>query len=165
MNLDPIGFIELVDEIIGQGNSIRFRVHGGSMHPFIRDNDVIEVKPINGSESRLGDVLLYRTPQKGMVAHRLVKKQGENESVVLVTKGDSLLNLDRPVLSENVLGKVVAIESGKRKTNLDNPLGRLTNLFLAKTSTFSPRIHSVIGKAKRALRKVLGGVSLMREQL
>ena len=155
MNLDRSDFMKLSTEILSRDSCVRFRALGGSMYPFIRNNDVVVIKPVDGSKVRLGDVLFCRTSQGGLVAHRLIKKYGRNGNAELVTKGDSLPNVDNPVFLEDVLGKVVAIESEKRRTNLDNAQWRLLNLLLAKVSPFSPWIYPVVRRTKRIVRRVL----------
>lgn len=151
-------FVELSGQILGGGGYLRFRARGGSMHPFIRDGEVIEVKSTELSEMRIGDVILYCTSRGGMAAHRVIKKCRKNGEIVLMTKGDSTMGFDQPVYPKDVLGKVIAIERKGQIRRLDKGLIRLTSLFLAKTSPLSPWIYPILRKVKHEVRWILGGM-------
>ena len=60
MNYGTIEFLELSNEILSKGNHLRFRVRGESMYPFIRSDEVIQVKPAKISEVNYADIIFYR---------------------------------------------------------------------------------------------------------
>lgn len=152
-------FLAFCEDMLSSAYDLRISIAGASMSPSFRSGDIVIIKSANAAEVAIGDIIVCRSAD-GMIAHRLIRKYKNNGNMVLVTKGNSLPNFDNPVFPEDVLGKVVAIERGKRKINLDNPLGRLTNLFLAKISPFSPWFYPVLRKANRGVRKVLSKVWL-----
>ena len=148
-------FAELAADILNKGDTLRFRAHGGSMHPFIRDGDIIEVKPImEASAIRLGDVIFYRSSRGRLFAHRVIKVGGQRDQRALVTKGDSTSSPDPLVHPEQVLGQVVAIKRGDRRIRLDRGVHRFINVLWARLSPYSPWFYSIIRKAKRGLRKI-----------
>lgn len=104
-------FDDLAADILGQGSYLRFRAHGNSMAPFIRNGDTILVEPKKASEMCIGDIVFYRRAGGRHVAHRLIGKSGNDGSLVLTTRGDNLRHLDASVFPEQVLGRVVRIES------------------------------------------------------
>lgn len=155
MNYGNIEFLELSNEILSKGICLRFQARGGSMSPFIRDGDILKVKPVEISEIKLGDVIFYRTENR-IVAHRVIKKVSGKDKAFLVTKGDSSPNSDEPLHAENLLGKVVTLERNGLSLRLDGRLRRLTNLLWAKISPFSRYIYPPISRLKRSIRRVLG---------
>ena len=102
------------------------------MSPFIRNGDVVEVVPVKG-KMNLGDIILYHSSYGNPVVHRVIQRNKES----IITKGDSVPNSDEPILSKQVLGRVVAIEKNGWCIRLDRPMGRLLNILLATISPFS----------------------------
>ncbi len=116
----------LCEELLGSGQTVRFRAPGHSMSPLIRSNEMLVVQPIDPRAARKGDILLYRAADR-LTAHRLVGfVQGrEGATPQLILKSDVWLSTDERVLPAQVLGKVVAVE---RKSGLCDPYSRKTLL-------------------------------------
>jgi len=155
MNCQSIEFLELSNEILSKGSYLRFRAHGGSMSPFIRDGDILEIKPAEVSEIQLGDVIFYRTESR-VAAHRVIRRVPGNGKVSLITKGDSSPTSDKPLHAEDLLGKVVTVERNGLRLSIDTRLRRLINLLWAKISPFSGYIYPPGIKLKRSIRRTLG---------
>ena len=128
------------------------------MYPFIRDGEVILVKPVKICEVRIGDIIFYCTSQARMVAHRVIKTCKKNGEMGLMTKGDFTPGFDPLVHSNNVLGKVVAVERKGKIIRLDKGLALLTSVFLAKISPFTLWAYPILRKAKHGLRWILSGI-------
>lgn len=155
MNCGTTEFLELSNEILNRGSYLRFRARGESMHPFIRDGDILKVKPVEVSEIKLGDVVFYRTERR-IVAHRVIKKTFNNGKAFLVTKGDSSPSSDNPVYPEDLLGKVVTVKRNGLSLRLDGRLSRLINLLWVKISPFSRHIYPPARELRRNIRRILG---------
>jgi hypothetical protein len=106
----PECFDALAQELFARGNCVRFKASGNSMHPFVRDGDVLLVEPASAEKLRVGDIAFCRRPWGSYVVHRVVNRAG----TTLVTRGDNLSYCDEPVPGEQVLGRVVQIESRRR---------------------------------------------------
>ncbi len=132
LNLKREDFISIAQEVLGRGRILRFKAKGGSMSPFIRNGDVVEVVPAKG-KINLGDIILYRSSYGNPVVHRVIQRNKES----IITKGDSVPSSDEPILSEQVLGRVVAVEKNGWRMRLDSPMVRLLNILLALISPFS----------------------------
>ena len=52
-------FIELLQATLAEGAPFTFRARGSSMHPFIKDGDVITVSPLGEDSPGLGDVVAF----------------------------------------------------------------------------------------------------------
>ena len=73
-------FIDVSTELLRQGQSVRFRAPGRSMHPTIKEGETIRVEPIAPFDIKRGDILLYIVGRK-IVAHRVVSiKSEKNDS-------------------------------------------------------------------------------------
>ena len=136
LNLKREDFTFIAQEVLGRGRILRFKAKGGSMSPFIRNGDVVEVVPLKG-KINIGDVVLYRSSYGNPVVHRVIYRNTES----IITKGDSVSNPDQLILSKQVLGRVVTVEKNGWCIRLDRPMGRLLNILLALISPFSSLIY------------------------
>ena len=128
-------FDGLASDILGRGSYLRFRAHGNSMAPFIRNGDIVLVEPKKASELRIGDIVFYRRAGGRHVTHRLVSKSGNDGSLVLTTRGDNLRHLDAPVFPEQVLGRIIRIEGQGRGLWIGGIAGWALNRLLLYASS------------------------------
>ena len=110
--------------LLATGKEVRFTPSGVSMRPYIEgDKDSVILTPMNRAPRR-GDILLaHVTAANGRqtyVLHRLVRMEGDT----CVLMGDGNLAGEERCTSEQIIGRVTAIESPKgRRKMLTN--GRL----------------------------------------
>ena len=145
LNLRREDFGFITQEVLARGRVLRFRAKGGSMSPFIRNGDVVQVLPVK-ERINFGDVVFYRSSCGDPVVHRVIQTNKES----IITKGDSVLCSDRPVLSKHVLGQVVSVEKNGWRIRLDRPMGKLLNILFATISPFSFLIYPPLKFMKRA---------------
>ncbi len=131
MNANRTDFLELSQELLDRGALLRFRAHGRSMHPFIKNGNILIVEPLNGTSASIGDVVFYRRSDGSLTAHRLIKVNHHKESTVLITRGDSHKYYDLPVPSEQVMGRIIRIELQERQLQLNGWLGRPFGFLIA----------------------------------
>ena len=149
-------------DLLLQGELMRFRAPGASMRPFIRDQDVVLIKPWKAEEVTFGDIILYerlddrhqnvssRNKLEGhKVIYRFLGRKKIGGQKVLITKGDANPSYDRLIQPEHVLGKVVGIEKKGWKIRLDTKIGRLLNIFLAIISPFSFLTYPLLGLVRK----------------
>ena len=130
--------------VLSAAHTLRFRAPGGSMAPFIRDGDALEVCPIDPRTLRRGDVALCRRPGGGLFAHRVVAVRRHEGTTEWITQGDASPFSDGPCCAGDVLGRVVAVERGGRRTEL---------------AWFGPRLAGYLwavlrGRARRLCRRL-----------
>jgi hypothetical protein len=125
--VNSVRFIETLKDLLGRGHVVRFQADGWSMHPTIRYGEMITVEPLGESPVRAGDVLLYRHARSA-IAHRLVRMT----STELVLRGDAADCCDAPINSDQLLGRVVAVERRGRTVRIDY-FGRTWSLILGRT--------------------------------
>ncbi|MEN6310919.1 MAG: S24/S26 family peptidase [Acidobacteriota bacterium] len=102
---------ELLRSVLAAGRPLRFRARGLSMSPFIKDGDVLTVRPLGGEAPRTGDIVAFIHPETGKAAvHRVVR----GKSGLFSLKGDNSPLADGTVALEQILGTVCRVErSGK----------------------------------------------------
>jgi phage repressor protein C with HTH and peptisase S24 domain len=106
--MSAIDAAEVIVDLLQRGHAVEFRVRGDSMHPVIRDEDVMHVEPVR--EVATGDVVLVQA-ERGLTAHRVVSVL---EGVV-VTRGDNAPEADDPLPVARVLGRVEWVVRRGRK--------------------------------------------------
>jgi len=139
VRLAEFSFPALIKDLLQQGHSLRCRTLGTSMFPLIRSGNIIQVEPVKVQDLRVGDVVVYHDCADSLVAHRLIEKSLVRGRVVLTTKGDTFPRSGaEKVQPEQILGRVVAVEWGKRlKIRLGSAPGKFIGILLAR---FSPHI-------------------------
>lgn len=107
LHLSNPGQSELLRAMVERGRSLRTRVRGFSMSPFIRDNDVLTIAPMNGRAPRIGEVVAFVLLDTGRLAiHRIIARVGSGWLV----RGDNSPKADGVVARQNILGVVTRVE-------------------------------------------------------
>lgn len=125
------GFLDVCTHLLGSGRTVRFRAHGWSMYPLIRDGDLLHVAPAVCEDIHRGDVLLCRVADH-VVAHRVTQIRRTADGVSLKLRGDATFGSDGWVTGGAVLGKVVAAERAGSRTVLDTTSRRWLGALAAR---------------------------------
>lgn len=113
---------DLVRESLSSQGSARLRVISNSMAPLINIDDFVIIERVQ--DYRRGDIVVI--DRKGeLITHRLVKV----ESQKWYTKGDRFHSLDAPVSEDDIIGKVIEIESHDNHLVMDGRKWRGINSF------------------------------------
>jgi len=103
-------------EVLGRGGELRFRATGRSMHPAIRDLELVTVAPVGGGGPRIGEIVLYQAAAGRMILHRVVGLDRDRDGDRVRVRGDARPSTDEWIALEAVVGRVVAIgEQGPRR--------------------------------------------------
>ena len=115
------------------------------MQPTIEDGELITVAPVGAGVVKRGDILLYQN-ERGVFAHRVVGviKNGtvptrKGDSPIYLLRGDAAVSCDPPVVREQVIGRVVAVQRGDQSLALDSTLrnlSRMARLWISKSTAF-----------------------------
>jgi signal peptidase I len=146
-------FISLSQEVLKKGGVFSFQAKGWSMFPSIRDGDVLNVEPVNPEQIKQGDIIFYRMPDKGMVAHRVVKKSFCHGRPFILARGDFTAGKVEGIFLEDILGRIKTIERNSKLIHLDRSRGRFMDRFYASTSPFI-KINKKM--AARLIRRIQG---------
>jgi len=117
-------FLDVSTELLAREYRVRFLAEGWSMHPTIRDKELITVAAVHASEIGPGDILLYRTDHK-VLAHRVVRITRVEGVIRLTLRGDGTDLCDAPIGAQQVLGRVVAVDREGRRIDLDGRGARM----------------------------------------
>jgi hypothetical protein len=134
---------ELMRAVLAKGRPLRFRAKGLSMSPFIKDGDVVTVRPLAGARPRTGDVVAFLHPATGRAAvHRVVRER----SGLFSLKGDNTPNADGALSLEQILGTVCCIERSGKPVHLGRRPGRAVIASLSRSGFLT----KALGAARRA---------------
>ncbi len=151
------------------GTTCSFRARGGSMYPFVRDGDVVELCQANPNKARRGDIVVTDHGTQ-ILCHRLMRKQRRGSTWFYITQGDTLLHEDPPVAAPQVLGLVTTIRSTNSDrfhlTSRSGLAARRLYPLLGLVKSFVSGACSALGfpldstDTSRAFRRILQGLYL-----
>jgi len=96
---------------MNRGEIFRLNASGFSMRPEILPGDILEIAPVPAADIRVGDIAVFKSGEH-LIAHRIVGcNLGKG---YFIEKGDGKYRPFR-IYAGLVVGKVVALERGKRK--------------------------------------------------
>lgn len=108
-------FAEIARSVLFKNARLRFRAKGSSMHPFIKNGDVVTIYPLMGKSPGFGDVVAFVNPQtEQLVVHRVIGKQKN----FLYLMGDNLNNPDGLIPASHILGILKKLERNGKKVIL-----------------------------------------------
>ena len=111
-----------------QGHGLWVTVNGDSMRPLIDSGDRLLIEPVDSL--RMGDLITFYETSI-LCTHRVIGKVKKAGELWFQTKGDCCGHWDQPISPEAIVGKVVAIQKGKKCLFLKGPLWRgLNYMFL-----------------------------------
>jgi hypothetical protein len=119
LSLDAADLAALSAGVLSRGGALRFRARGASMALAIRNGDTLTVAPVEAAALRVGDVVLYRTGEDRLAAHRIVARRLEGDRLRWVARGDAAMGLGDVVEAEQVLGRVVRVQRGELAMDLE----------------------------------------------
>jgi signal peptidase len=141
-------FVELIRAVLDKGVPFRFKAKGISMHPFIRNGDVITVYPLSGTSPRYGDVVAFIRPNTStLIVHRVVGK-GDDSFLI---RGDNTGYFDGLIPTTNILGYVTKVERNDREAYLGLGLERFLIAFLTRRGLLLPLLNPV----RRLIRPII----------
>ncbi len=101
---------QLFQQILEDGCTLRVRVTGRSMTPFIHSEDIVTLLKVPQSDLQKGNLILFRDSTGRLILHRIIRIHPLNDrNTAIQTKGDAT-GFDEPVPSHRVMGKVCKIE-------------------------------------------------------
>lgn len=146
------GALELICTLLQQGVTVRLRVSGSSMLPFIREGDLLEVAPLREKNIRKGDILFFCDRYGNPLVHRLHRRRYYSKVLYLQTKGDGCAGYDSPVPVHRVFGRVQRIITDQTRCNLESPGSYLSARLLVARTTLCFFLHRI----KRTYERWLG---------
>jgi len=110
-------FAEVTEHALGSGTVVRFRAEGSSMHPTIRDGELITVAPVSTADVARGDLLLCRHRGR-VIAHRIVSIAGDGGDRRFELRGDGQRASEVFVGADDIVARIVAVRRHGRSIAL-----------------------------------------------
>jgi signal peptidase I len=149
LSLSGPALVQLLRAVLDKGAPVRFRAKGFSMSPFIKNEDVVTLSPLQNASPGMGDVIAFVLQGKGkLCVHRVVGRKGD----FYVTKGDNTSEADESVPRENILGFVTRVERDGKEVFLGLGPERFVISFLGRRGLLLPLILP-LWKVIRAMKK------------
>jgi hypothetical protein len=118
---------ELAGEVLRSFGTLRFAATGWSMLPSVWPGETLVVEPVSPDEVRLGDVVLVGREGR-LCAHRVVSRVIDSESPQWITQGDGMAAPDRPVVADELLGRVAYLMRAGKCVPVPKELSVVENL-------------------------------------
>ncbi|MFT4594454.1 MAG: signal peptidase I [Bacteroidia bacterium] len=117
--------------LLAEGHSVKLKLGGNSMFPFLRAGDVGTVIRIPVEELKIGQVVVFQN-QERWIAHRLVdiKHNGNGDEKLFVTQGDSAKRTDAAFYQAHYLGVVVSFNRHGKHRQISLKLGAISSKML-----------------------------------
>jgi signal peptidase I len=87
------------------------------MVPAVHPGDLLFIQPVSPEEVSLGDIVVYAREQ-ALIVHRVVQRSNGSSEPYFITRGDRMLRNDPQVAASELLGRVVSVERGHCRVNL-----------------------------------------------
>ena len=134
VQLLPNDFFELAKEQLSEGNTVRLRVQGNSMLPFIHSGDVVVIEPYLQEDLPLYTAVFYQWKGQFMT-HRLISKSvKDNDHEMWSMLGDGNISQVETLEKSEILGVLTLLcHEGKEFSCVDHRwlrLGRLWHILL-----------------------------------
>jgi signal peptidase I len=150
----------LFEDILNRGLSLRVKVTGRSMAPFLKGGEVLTIQKTALSSLRKGDLLFFRDANFHPVIHRIISRQLRSDGqFIFQVKGDAVGACDAPVRGAEVLGKACKIEDmntviGIKHIDMESPFWKNINYLLATINLAESRILFMRSKFAGLLRSL-----------
>ncbi len=141
---------EQVAAVVRANGTVHLRVSGSSMLPWVRPGDLLQILHTDPKRTCPGEIILF-TRDGRLFVHRVIRKDQRPDWPLVVTKGDALPHADAPLSGPEFLGRVISIDRGGRRIDLQAPTQIALGRLLSRLSVSSRFWFPVARSAKRLL--------------
>jgi signal peptidase I len=123
------------------------------MNPTLRAGDGLQVEPYEGKTIRVGDVVIFNSPEEDRkITHRVMSVNSKE----IRTRGDNNKNTDPWVLSpESIIGRVICAQRGnRRKKVFAGTTGRLYAIVVRIIKVLDSRITLLLRPVYRWMMRI-----------
>ena len=147
--LEGFPLIDLIQNVVSRGSSLRLRAKGCSMAPFIKDGDVLTLSPPVIRSLGIGDVVAFSFPQSGrLIIHRVIRAFGGD----FLIRGDYCAEPDGVIPKQDILAVVSRVERNGRKVSLGLGTERAIIAFLSARAALFPLLSFLYRWSWKILR-------------
>lgn len=118
MNIDTRQFLNSMQELIENGETVPVPVSGFSMRPFLRHNrDTVLVEKIH-SPLKKGDIVLYKRRNGQFILHRILKTYSDKTCDLI---GDAQAVIEKHIELSQIIGIVTKINRNGKWITPNSP--------------------------------------------
>ena len=132
MSTEPSLFSEVLADALARGETVRLRVQGVSMLPWLREGQLVRIRPVEGLRIVRGDVALYWRAPGRPILHRVVGVVEREGATIYECLGDAESGGTETVPASAIIGVVAATAAERAFYRLVHPARRVFNRFLAQ---------------------------------
>ncbi len=147
MNVSCRELVPIIKVALSAGSRVQFTATGGSMIPFIRSGETVELAEVQPGQIALGDVLLALRPDGVYVLHR-VAAIGD-EGVLMVSDAG---RTDGWIPMQDVVARATAVYRRGRRHELDTASARRMGLIWMRLGSFATGALAVYLALRRRFR-------------
>jgi signal peptidase I len=126
---------EFLQAVLAKGASFRFKARGVSMHPFIKDGEVVTVSPVQVDQLSPGDIVAFCQSETGkLVVHRILKKNSQG----FLLQGDNCPATDGLIPAASIVGRVTAVGETRQLVRLGQGPERFFLALLSRHHLLQP---------------------------
>ena len=134
-----------VEQLLKNGKSVQFPVSGWSMYPFLSDQDMVTVYPLEDSKLHVNDVVLYRRINGPLVLHRIIRMTDKEYYLC----GDNQTEIEGPLSKEQFYGILKDYSHNKKITNVSDLPYRIKSSLWRILRPARPIISKTIHQLKK----------------
>jgi signal peptidase len=140
--ISACGEFGLFEDILNSGLSLRVKVTGRSMAPFLQGGEILTIKKVPCPSLQRGDLIFFKNRNGFPILHRIITKRQDSDCMIAFqTKGDALMAFDEPVRDNEILGKVCKIEDGSKYINMETKIWGKINYLTAVINLLESRLY------------------------
>ena len=134
-----------VEQLLKNGKSVQFPVSGWSMYPFLSDQDMVTVYPLEEKQLKVNDVVLYRRINGPLVLHRIIRITHNGYYMC----GDNQSEIEGPLSEEQVFGILKDYSHNQRIINVSELPYRIKSSLWRILRPARPIISKTIHQLKK----------------
>ncbi len=134
---------DLIREAIERNGTLKFRLKGTSMRPFLREGDILTVSALRSQKISVGDLVIYHDGMS-ITCHRVFRTFKNNFQL----KADAAMTADEFLKKGRLMGKVVELQKGGLILNMNNNAGRIANMVISRASLVTALLYAALAKIR-----------------
>jgi signal peptidase I len=133
---------EMWQEACNRGRSLSFRIVSDSMSPIIEVGNVVRVSHVEPSDVRFGDIVAFRD-NRNVVVHRVIGRYCSDKQPGFYHGGD-FTSVSGQAHFDDIIGRVTAIQKGRREIRLDTP----GQIMINRVMGWRLRLVNILGQTR-----------------
>lgn len=136
------GLKQVMLDVLRTGASVDVAATGKSMFPMFLFNCKLRVSPVNPTQIRRGDIIVFENYAGKFVAHRATK----NSIDAVECRGDFLLNSDGVIAHRHVVGKITKASLFGRMASVEWWGARVYGAAVLATYPYSTKVFNLMAR-------------------